>query len=259
MAPLSFYGLGGAADLDGVPAVWAGRWNDRTSRSTRPSSRGRWPCFPGGPPWRSGGGVAAPEPPPPPSCDSVPDRFGAEASILYERERPRSRGRTRRLHLDARRSRAGGGAVAVLFVSLDDEPGAAETAFAPRAGMRPDVPADAPPAGSAITRAAAERLFGGPVDQVAVGTEGAAVSGHWDYAWRLSEWPARNVVAVLPGSDPEKAGEYVLVSAHNDHVGVNGSAVDHDSLRAVNKVTRRQGANDPVCRPNPEQQQRSTR
>jgi putative aminopeptidase FrvX len=72
----------------------------------------------------------------------------------------------------------------------------------------------------------------------------------------MSKTPARNVIAILPGSDPARAGEYVLVSAHNDHVGVNANAVDHDSLRAVNTVTRRQGANDPACRPTPEQQHR---
>ena len=78
----------------------------------------------------------------------------------------------------------------------------------------------------------------------------------WSYAWRQSATPARNVLAVLPGSDPARAGEYVLVSAHNDHVGVNGTAVDHDSLRAVNTVTRCQGANDPACRPTTDQQRR---
>src|SRR5207248_3036477 len=76
------------------------------------------------------------------------------------------------------------------------------------------------------------------------------------YTWRMSATPARNVVAILPGSDPARAGEYVLVSAHNDHNGVNPVAVDHDSLRAVNTVTRRQGANDPVCRPTVGQQRR---
>ncbi|HLM68128.1 MAG TPA: M20/M25/M40 family metallo-hydrolase, partial [Longimicrobium sp.] len=40
---------------------------------------------------------------------------------------------------------------------------------------------------------------------------------------------APNVVAVLPGSDPALAGEYVVLSAHMDHVGV-GRAVDGDSI-----------------------------
>src|SRR3954467_9071830 len=60
----------------------------------------------------------------------------------------------------------------------------------------------------------------------------------------------------MPGSDPARAGEYVLVGAHNDHVGTNATSVDHDSLRAVNLVTRRQGNNDPVCRPTESQQRR---
>ena len=64
------------------------------------------------------------------------------------------------------------------------------------------------------------------------------------------------VIAMLPGSDPARASEYVLVGAHNDHVGTNPIAVDHDSLRAVNTVTRRQGANDAVCTPTPEQQKK---
>jgi hypothetical protein len=82
------------------------------------------------------------------------------------------------------------------------------------------------------------------------------ISGRWSFTWHQSTTPARNVIAIMPGSDPARAGEYVLVSAHNDHVGFNHTPVDHDSLRAVNMVTRRQGANDPVCRPTPEQQHR---
>jgi Zn-dependent M28 family amino/carboxypeptidase len=61
---------------------------------------------------------------------------------------------------------------------------------------------------------------------------------------------------MLPGSDPARSGEYVLVGAHNDHVGTNPIGVDHDSIRAVNWVTRRQGSNDPACRPTVDQQQR---
>ena len=35
----------------------------------------------------------------------------------------------------------------------------------------------------------------------------------------LPEFPARNVIAILPGSDPALRGQYVLVGAHNDHEG----------------------------------------
>jgi hypothetical protein len=80
------------------------------------------------------------------------------------------------------------------------------------------------------------------------------VSGSWAFQLKMSPTPARNVIAILPGSDPAFASEYVLVSAHNDHNGVNATAVDHDSLRAVNMITRPQGNNDPACRPTAAQQ-----
>ena len=51
---------------------------------------------------------------------------------------------------------------------------------------------------------------------------------------------AQNVLAIIPGSDPVLKNEYVVISAHNDHVGVSNptpqgvsTAVDHDSLRAA--------------------------
>jgi hypothetical protein len=45
----------------------------------------------------------------------------------------------------------------------------------------------------------------------------------------------RNVVAILRGSDPTLAAEYVAIGAHNDHdPPTNGGAVDHDSLKAYN-------------------------
>jgi Zn-dependent M28 family amino/carboxypeptidase len=46
--------------------------------------------------------------------------------------------------------------------------------------------------------------------------------------------PARNVIAVLPGSDPALRGEYVALGAHSDHLGVASHGVDADSLRAWN-------------------------
>jgi hypothetical protein len=60
--------------------------------------------------------------------------------------------------------------------------------------------------------------------------------------------PAHNVVAVLPGSDPRLAGQYVAIGAHLDHVGT-GTVVDHDSLRAFNTVVRPGGADDLGKRP----------
>jgi hypothetical protein len=53
---------------------------------------------------------------------------------------------------------------------------------------------------------------------------------------------ARNVVAILRGSDPVLKDEYVAIGAHNDHIGVRQTAVDHDSLRAYNVELTRLGA-----------------
>jgi hypothetical protein len=127
--------------------------------------------------------------------------------------------------------------------------------FASRSAMQPTGGGgQTSPATALISSAAAARIFGRPVSQVSVGTTGQPVTAHWNYEWHMSATPGRNVIAILPGSDPARAGEYVLVGAHNDHVGMNPVGVDHDSLRAVNTVTRKQGANDPACRPTPEQQ-----
>ncbi len=260
LTPSPATGIGEQATLDGVPAVFAGQFGDTTVPLDAAAFRGKVAVFIGGPPagrfGRRGGG-------PLPRCDSVPDRFGAEAAVVADRAAAAARGAGA-----GRGGRAGGGgrggamrderaaalgAAAVLFVNLDDLPAASrDNAFAERTGMRYDGPAA--PGGASITAAAAERIFGRPVDQLAVGTVGKPLSAKWSYDFHMPQWPARNVIAVLPGSDPARAGEYVLVSAHNDHVGVNSTVVDHDSLRAVNIVTRRQGANDPVCRPTTAQQ-----
>jgi hypothetical protein len=254
VAPTASNGFGDTAELSDVPAVFAGEWGNQSVALDPAAFRGKVAVFVGGPAFRGrggrgGGGAEAP------SCDSLPNRFGAQAAADAEAANPG--GSSRRpgafgSEPDQRAAKAG--AVAILFVNLDDQPGAAEAAFAERSTMRPDPTPAGAPAAASITRATAERIFGRALDGLRVGTSGQQLSGQWAYAWHMSEFPARNVVAILPGSDPEKADEYVLVSAHNDHLSFNGPPVDHDSLRAVNMVTRRQGANDPVCRPNAAQQ-----
>lgn len=53
---------------------------------------------------------------------------------------------------------------------------------------------------------------------------------------------ARNVIAVIRGSDPALRDEFVAIGAHNDHVGTRPDALDHDSLRAYNLELQRRGA-----------------
>ena len=57
---------------------------------------------------------------------------------------------------------------------------------------------------------------------------GARLEGSLPADVRVDGRPA-NVVAMIPGSDPELRNEYVVLSAHYDHVGV-GTPMDGDSI-----------------------------
>ena len=75
-------------------------------------------------------------------------------------------------------------------------------------------------------------------------------------ALEYTETPAvaRNVVAVLPGSDPRLAGQYVSIGAHNDHDPELAAGVDHDSLRAMAGLRAKLVASMPAGqRPTPQQ------
>jgi hypothetical protein len=69
-------------------------------------------------------------------------------------------------------------------------------------------------------------------------------------------FPARNVVAILSGRDPALRGQYVALTAHNDHVGFDHAPVDHDSIRALNRVIRPMGADSPPREATPEERSR---
>ncbi len=273
IAPSTANGIGAKADLSNVQVVFAGKWRDTSVVLDPAMFKGKIAVFTSNAANAglivAGRGAARVL-----RCDSVPDKFGADAAARVEAA-------VRADSVAGRGGRGGGaaggggrggaggagrdmraqtaGAVAVLIISTDSIPAAALTsAFNGRNSLQSAFPT--PAAGSlgagAITPAAAERLFGKPVDQLSVGAAGQSVSAAWNYDWHISKTPARNVVAILPGTDPTRAAEYVLISAHNDHNGINPVAVDHDSLRAFNIVTRPQGANDPLCRPTDEQQHR---
>lgn len=96
-----------------------------------------------------------------------------------------------------------------------------------------------------VTRAVATRIFDADLATLAPGAKGKSISGTLDYARTPTPRPARNVVAILRGRDPALAGQYLSLTAHNDHVGFDRSPVDHDSLRAFNRVIRPMGADSP--------------
>jgi hypothetical protein len=112
---------------------------------------------------------------------------------------------------------------------------------------------DRRPAGLIVSAAAAERLVGSPLDQLRPGTAGGTVRADARFADAPTQAPARNVVAVLRGSDPRLRGEYVAIGAHNDHLGMLANPVDHDSLRAYNTVMRTEGAESDDSTPTPAQ------
>ena len=118
-----------------------------------------------------------------------------------------------------------------------------------RQGMRPEN-AGAGPAGIVVLDATVKgSLFPTAIDSVAPGTMGAPATALYHYVYRPSAAPARNVIAILPGSDPVLKYQYVALGAHNDHVGMLASPLDHDSLRAANMILRPIGANTAVRPP----------
>ncbi len=256
-APSAQNGLGGKADLSDVPAVFAGTWGDTAVMLDPEAFKGKVAVFLAAPGAGATGGVRGPASFV--SCADVPNKFGVNAILAADKVAASTPARpaviaTAAAARDLRARRAG--AVAVLVIGLDDlTPATINAAFDGRNGMRPTtaVNADAP-AGATISRKMAEQLFGKPIREVSVGTVGQPITASWNQTWRPAAYAARNVIAVLPGSDSTLKEEYVLVGAHNDHVGINTSVLDHDSLRATNFVTRRQGNNDPSCIPTAEQQ-----
>lgn len=107
-----------------------------------------------------------------------------------------------------------------------------------------------------ITERAAGVLLGASPASLAPGAAGSHVSGSFDYSRQPVAYPARNVVAILRGSDSKLRGEYLALTAHNDHVGFDHAPADHDSLRAFNRIVRPMGADSPQREPTAEEQKR---
>jgi hypothetical protein len=96
-----------------------------------------------------------------------------------------------------------------------------------------------------VSRGMSDALLGAPTRGLSRGkVSGRTVTGSMRFD--ATRAPARNVVAILPGSDPALKIEYVAIGAHNDHIGYNREPVDHDSLRAFNAVVRPGGEDDPA-------------
>jgi hypothetical protein len=85
---------------------------------------------------------------------------------------------------------------------------------------------------------ASAKVLGVPVENARPGTVGRTLHGEIKYT--AKDLPARNVVGIIPGSDPKLKNEYVAIGAHNDHLGLRRAGpVDTDSIRAFNQIAER--------------------
>jgi hypothetical protein len=97
-----------------------------------------------------------------------------------------------------------------------------------------------------LSGSAAERLMGQSLSGLAPGMAGKRARVRILARAEPFQHPARNVIAIIPGSDPRLRGQYLSLTAHNDHVGTTPQVVDHDSIRAFNHVVRPMGADSPM-------------
>jgi len=120
--------------------------------------------------------------------------------------------------------------------------------FYREASAGPPAPASGPlPSFLYISQKTAGQLLGARLDSVPAGTVGRAVTGTPVFLDRPLTYPGRNVVGILRGSDPVLRGQYVVIGAHNDHVGLD-TPVAHDSIYVINHRYRQGGADDPTPR-----------
>ncbi|HEY4735633.1 MAG TPA: M28 family peptidase [Gemmatimonadaceae bacterium] len=95
-----------------------------------------------------------------------------------------------------------------------------------------------------VNKRVADALMNGNVDTAKAGALGATVTSTPKFVETAPEFPARNVVAIIRGSDPKLRNEYVAIGAHNDHIGWSTRPVAHDSIYIVNHLFRTGGADD---------------
>lgn len=93
-----------------------------------------------------------------------------------------------------------------------------------------------------VTDRVSAQLLGTPISQARAGPVSKSFGGQIQL--RDNPRPSRNVLAMIPGSDPKLKGTYVAMGAHSDHVGTAATPQDHDSVRAYNTVIRPKGADD---------------
>ncbi len=90
-------------------------------------------------------------------------------------------------------------------------------------------------------------------DMVAALLAAAGSTVQLSLAYEMTPAPARNVVAVIRGSDAALRGQYVALGAHTDHDPLLARGLDHDSLRVFNQLRDRIARESGARRPTPAQ------
>ena len=206
-----------AAVLSSAPAVFGGTWGDTTSYLPSDQATGK--------------------------VVVIRLEKKADGSVDYQL--------VNRAQLTSRFSNA----AAIAVAQLDYVPPGyvAQNYAAASVGVKPDAesPASKVPSYFYVTSAVADDMLGAPVAAAQTGAAGRTVDAHLHQTTGVA--PGRNVLAILPGSDPTLRNEFVVIGAHDDHIGFNQTPVDHDSVKAVMMHAAPQGADSPNPKPTPEQ------
>lgn len=117
-----------------------------------------------------------------------------------------------------------------------------------------DAGGGAAPLNITVTPAVAGAMLGKPIESAARGDKAGMAT--IDVRFEVVPAPTRNVIGIIPGTDPKLKGQYIVIGAHSDHVGLSSQRpiVEHDSLKAYNMVARVEGADSRNAQPpTPEQ------
>ena len=134
-------------------------------------------------------------------------------------------------------------AAAILVGTLDRFPAEVIPQIGRSSALRADTLPNTAPSSVLVTPRVVSALFGS-LETLKPGAVGKPMAG--TVTLREERGPGRNVVAILPGSDPALKGQYVAIGAHNDHIGFSNEPADHDSVKAYMAVARPQGADSPT-------------
>ncbi|MDQ3672801.1 MAG: M28 family peptidase [Gemmatimonadota bacterium] len=146
-------------------------------------------------------------------------------------------------------------AAAVAVAALDLVSATANASIRGRGNGLAINPADRPLA-LLVSRDAAQKLMGARLESLRPGAAGRAASARIGFIDEPVRAPARNVIGILRGSDRNLRGQLVAIGAHSDHIGIDTRTVDHDSLRAFNRVMRPEGIQTSLRTPTPAERAR---